>query len=84
MLKATNKKKVNSFEPWCYRCLLRINSTDKKTNKYVLSKIGTSERLLTTNVKETMDFVGHTFRKGDICKDVLLGTVYGEREKGKP
>ena len=37
-----------------------------------MSKIGTSERLLTTIVKRKMAFVGHIFRKDDICKDLLL------------
>ena len=79
--KTTEKKKINSFELWCYRRLLRINWTDKKTNEYVLGKIGTSERLLTATVKRKMAFVGHIFRKGDICKDLLTGTVYGKEEE---
>ena len=31
-----------------------------------------------------MTFVGHVFRKGVICKDLLIGTVYGKRRKGRP
>ena len=84
VLKTTGKKKINSFDLWCYRRLLRIKWTDKKTNEYVLSKIGTSERLLTTIVKRKMAFVGHVFRKGDICTDLLIGAVYGKRGKGRP
>ena len=79
VLKTTDKKKINSFELWCYRHLLRIKWTDKKTNEYVVSKIGTSDRLLTTIVKRKMAFVGHVFRKDNICKD-----VYGKRGKGRP
>ena len=84
VLKATDKEKINSFELWCYRRLLRIKWTDKKTNEYVLSKIGTIERLLTTIVKRKMAFVGHVLRKGDFCKDLLIGAVYGKRGKGRP
>jgi len=84
VLKTTDKKKINSFELWCYRRLLRIKWTDKKTNEYVLSKIGTSERLLTTIVKRKMAFVGHLFRKGNICTDLLIGAVYRKRGKGRP
>ena len=84
ILKTTDKKKINSFELWCYRLLLRINWTDTKSNQYVLGKIGTSERLLTAIVKRKMAFVGHIFRKGDICKDLLTGTVYGKRGRGRP
>jgi len=31
-----------------------------------------------------MAFVGHVFRKGDICTDLLIGAVYGKRGKGRP
>ena len=30
-----------------------------------------------------MAFVGHVFREGDICKDLLIGSVYGNRGKGR-
>ena len=84
VLKTSDKKKINSLKLWRYRRLLRIKWTDKKTNEYVLSKIGTSERLLTTIVKQKMAFVGHVFRKDNICKDLLIGAVYGKRGKGRP
>ena len=84
VLKTTDQKKINSFELWCYRRLLRIKWTDRKTNEYVLSKIGTRERLLTTIVKRKIAFVGHVFRKDNICKDLLIGAVYGKRGKGRP
>ena len=31
-----------------------------------------------------MAFVGHVFRKDNICKDLLIGAVYGKRGKGRP
>ena len=84
VLKTTDKMKINSLELWCYRRLLRIKWIDKKTNEYVLSTSGTSKRLLTTIVKRKMAFVGHVFRKGDNCTDLLIGAVYGRRGKGRP
>ena len=84
VLQTTDKKKINSFELWCYRRLLRTKWTDEKTNEYVLSKIRTSERLLTTIAKRKMAFVRHVFRKDNICKDLLIGAVYGKRGKGRP
>ena len=81
MLKTTDTKKINSFKLWCYRCLLRIKWTDKKTNEYVLNKIGTSERSLTTIIKRKMAFFGHVFRKCDYCKDLLIGRVWEKRKR---
>ena len=43
VLKNMDKKKIEAFELWCYRRLLRIGLTDKKTNDWVLNK-----RLLAT------------------------------------
>ncbi len=36
-----DKKRIDAFEVWCYRRLLRISWTDKKTNIWVVNKIGT-------------------------------------------
>ena len=35
-----DKKRVDAFEMWCYRRLLRVSWTERKTNKLVLEKIG--------------------------------------------
>ena len=35
-----DKKRVDAFEMWCYRRLLRVSWTERKTNKWVLEKIG--------------------------------------------
>ena len=48
VLKNMNKKKIEAFELWCYRRLLRISWTDKKTNDWVLNKMNVSKRLLAT------------------------------------
>ena len=38
----TNGKTTDSFEMWCYRRLLAVSWTDKRTNQWLLDKIGTS------------------------------------------
>ena len=38
----TDGEKIDSFEMWCYRMFLRVFWTDKRTNQWVLDKIGTS------------------------------------------
>ena len=35
-----DKKRVDAFEMWCYRRLIRVSWTERKTNKWVLEKIG--------------------------------------------
>ena len=84
VIKITEKKIINSSKLWCHRRLLRIKWTDRKTYEYVLSKIRTSERLITTIVQRKMAFGGYAFRKDDICTDLLIEAVYGKRAKGRP
>ena len=40
LMKASDRKRLESFELWCYRRILRISWTEKKTNEFVLGKIG--------------------------------------------
>ena len=75
-------KKIEAYGLWCYRRLLSISWTDKKTNEWILNKIGVSERLLTNRRKKA--FIGHKFRRMDITNDLLLGMVYGKRGRGRP
>ena len=84
VLKNIDKKKVEAFELWCYRHLLCISWTDKKTNEWVLNKMNVSKRLLATINCRKMAFVGHIQRGKDITTDLLLGMVYGTRGRGRP
>ena len=83
VLKNIDKKKIEAFELWCYRRLLRISWTEKKTNEWILNKMDVSERLLTTINRRKVAFVGHMLRGKDITNDLLLGMVYGMRGRPK-
>ncbi|KAG1653301.1 Symplekin [Nymphon striatum] len=84
VLKTSDKKKIDAFEVWCYRRLLRISWTERKTNEWVLDKIGNPESLRTKLSRRKMSFVGHIFRSNDIDKELLMGTAYGNRGRGRP
>ena len=84
MLKNIDKKKIEAFELWCYRPLLRISWTEKKANEWILNKIDVSERLRTTINRWKMTFIEHILRGKDLTSDVLLGMVWGTRGRGKP
>ena len=84
VLKNIDKKKIEAFELWCYRRLLRISFTERKTNEWILERMAVKERLLTTLNRRKMAFVGHIFRGNDISSDLFTGTVYGKRGRGRP
>ena len=82
MLKNIDKKKIEAFELWCYRRLLRISWTEKKTNEWILNKMDVSERLLTTINRRKMAFVGHRLRGKDITSDFITRNgLWHERKR---
>ena len=58
VLKNMDKKKIQAFELWCFRRLLRINWTEKKTNEWILNTTDISKRLLATISCRAIAFVG--------------------------
>ena len=83
VLKKSGKKKIDTFELWCYRRLLRISWTDRKSNEWVLEKIDCKDRLLATTNRRKMSFVGHVLRRKDISCNLFMGSVYGNRGRGR-
>ena len=59
-------KRVDAFEMWCYRRLLRVSWTERKTNKWVLEKIGSVLMLRTSMSERKMRFFGHIVRKNHL------------------
>ena len=57
VLKMGDKKKIDAFELWCYRRLLRIRWTEKKTNELVPEKMACKERLLVTLNRRKISFL---------------------------
>ena len=83
-MKNIDKKKFEAFEIWCYRRLLRISWTEKKTNEWIRNKMDVSERLLAAINLKKMAFVGHVLKGKEITNDLLLEKVYGRRGRGRP
>ena len=83
VLKKSDENKIDAFELWRYRRLLRISWTDKKSNEWVLEKMDCKERLLATLNRKKMSFVGHILRRKDISCDLFMGSVYGKRGRGR-
>jgi len=84
VLKKVDTNKIAAFELWCYRRLLRISWVDKRTNQWVLEKIGPCRRLLDKINERKLKFLGHIARTSGMTKDLLFGTVIGKRGRGRP
>ena len=83
VLKKVDRRKIASFEFWCYRKLLLVSWMDKRTNEWVLEKIVPCQRLLHNISDRKLRFLGHVARTDGLKKDLLLGTIPGKRGRPK-
>uniref|UniRef100_H2YWZ6 Reverse transcriptase domain-containing protein n=1 Tax=Ciona savignyi TaxID=51511 RepID=H2YWZ6_CIOSA len=84
-LKQSDKKRIVSFELWCFRRLLRVSWTEKKTNEEILQRINCDRRLTDMINERKLEFIGHILRRDHHLDNVLLtGMVYGPRGRGRP
>ena len=80
-----NRKRVDAFEMWCYRRLLRVSWKDIRTSDWVLSMVRYELMLRKTIDSRKLRYLGHISRKDDsIEKFIMQGTVEGSRGRGRP
>jgi len=80
-------RRINSFEQWCYRRMMKSKWTDKISNEEVLQRIREKEVCLYNSVqKQKMAFAGHILRgsSGKDLLDVLQGKLNSKLPQGRP
>lgn len=82
-LKLSDKQRLETFELWCYRRLLRISWVDRRTNIWILDQIKPEMRFLEMAEKLKLQYFGHVARKSNIENAMLTGAVYGNRGRGR-
>ena len=83
-VKKADRKKMNSFEIWCWRRALRIPWTARKMNKWVLEQIKPELLLEAKMIKLRLSYFGHIMRRQDsLEKTIMLGKVEGSRKRGR-
>ena len=69
----------------CYRRMLRIPWTAKKSNVEVLEDAVATRELLHCVRKRKLQYFGHAVRQNDsLEKDIVLGMIGGKRQRGRP
>ena len=80
-----DRKRVDAFEMWCYRRLLHVSWKDKKTNVWVLDKIGTDLTIRRGIMERKLKYFWHIVRRSEgVEKQILQGAVEGKRGRGRP
>ena len=86
-MQKADERRVDAFEMWCYRRVLRIPWTERKTNAWVmwvLDKIENRLMLREMVRKRKLRFFGHVIRRKGLERTVITGKVNGKRKRGRP
>ena len=75
-----DRARIQSFELWAYRRLLRINWTEKRSNKSVLDEIGETKRLVNEIEQQKLQLIGHVMSSG-VARSLLLGGAKRKRSE---
>jgi hypothetical protein len=78
------KARIDAFELWCWRRLLRVPWTEKRTNRSILDEVKPEMPLQAIVLKQKLSYFGHVMRKDSLEKSVMLGMGGGSRRRGRP
>ena len=73
---------IDAFELWCWRRLLRVPWTSRRSNQSILKEISPGCSLEGLMLKLKPQYFGHFMRRADIWKDPDVGKDWGQEEKG--
>ena len=80
-LKKTERQRIDVFKLWCWRRLLRVPSTARKSNQLIWKKINLEYSLEGLMLK--LQYFGHLMWKADsLRKTLMLGKIEGRRRRG--
>ena len=83
-VKKTEHRKIDAFELWCWRRLLRVPWNARRSNQSILKEISPGCSLEGLMLKLKLQYFGHLMRRVDSLENTLmLGGIGGRRRKGR-
>ena len=83
-IKKAERQRINAFELWCWRTLLRVPWTARRSNQSILKKISPGFSLEGLMLKLKLQYFGHLMRRADSFeKTLMLGKIEGRRRRGQ-
>ena len=77
-------QRIDAFKLWCWRRLLRIPCTARKSNQSILKEISPECSLEGLMLKLKLQYFGHLMRTPDsLEKTLMMGKIEGERRRGR-
>ena len=83
-VKKAESWRIDAFELWCWRRLLRVPWTARRSNQSILKEISPGCSLEGLTLKLKLQYFGHLMRRGDsLEKTLMLGGIGGRRRRGQ-
>ena len=83
-IKKAECQRIDAFELWCWRRLLRVPWTARRSNQSVLKEISPEYSLEGLMLKLKLQYFGHLIRSTDsLEKTLMLGKIEGRRRRGQ-
>ena len=84
-VKKAEGRRMDAFELWCWRRLLRVPWTARRSNKSILKEINPGISLEGMMLKLKLQYFGHLMRRVDsLEKTLMLGGIGGRKRRGRP
>ena len=83
-VKKADRQRVDAFELWCWRRLLRVPWTARRPNQSILKEISPGCSLEGLMLRLKLQYFGHLMRRVDsLEKTLMLGGIGGRRRRGR-
>ena len=83
-VKKAERRRIDAFELWCWRRLLRVPWTERRSNQSILKEITLGCSLEGLMLKLKLQYFGHLIRRTDSFETTLmLGKIEGRRRRGR-
>ena len=83
-VKKVEHRRIDAFELWCWRRLLRVPWTARRSNQSILKEISPGCSLEELMLKLKLQYFGHLMRRVDsLEKSLMLGGIGGRRRRGQ-
>ena len=83
-IKRATCRRIDAFELWCWRRVLRVPGTARRSNQSILKEISPEYSLEGLMLKLKLQYLGHLMRRTDsLEKTLMLGKIEGRRIRGQ-
>ena len=84
IIKKAEHQRIDAFELWCWRRLLRVPWTARRSNQSILKEVSPEYSLEGQMLKLKLQYLGHLMRRTDsLEKTLMLGKIEGRRRRGQ-